>query len=104
VVVPIYGCDESLYELHQRLTYVLTELVSSHEIIFVDDCGPGNPWSAIEDLSRKDESVVGIRFSRNFGQHVAITAGLEQSRGEWIVVMDCDDIPMRNGFGLGLLW
>jgi len=90
IVVPVYGCDESLLELYNRLTITLKKIVETYEIIFVDDRGHGDPWSIIKDLSNKDEAVVGIKLSRNFGQHVAITAGLDRSVGEWIVVMDCD--------------
>ena len=90
VVVPVYGCDECLIELHNRLTNVLNSLVEKYEIIFIDDSGPGNPWCLIKEIAEIDNSVVGIKLSRNFGQHVAIFAGLTQSVGEWVVVMDCD--------------
>jgi dolichol-phosphate mannosyltransferase len=90
VVIPVYGCDESLIELYDRLTSTLKSIVKKYEIIFIDDCGLGRPWTLIKEISEKDSSVVGIRLSRNFGQHVAITAGLIQSVGDWVVVMDCD--------------
>jgi polyisoprenyl-phosphate glycosyltransferase len=90
IVVPVYGCDESLHELHSRLVNVLANLVDSYEIILVDDCGPGKAWSVIQNLSEHDESVIGIRLSRNFGQHYAITAGLDYAKGDWCIVMDCD--------------
>ena len=90
VVIPVYGCVECLVELHNRLTNVLSNLVEAYEIIFVDDCDPCDPWSLIKEIAAKDNSVVGIRLSRNFGQHAAIIAGLTQSVGDWIVVMDCD--------------
>jgi glycosyltransferase involved in cell wall biosynthesis len=90
VVVPVYGCDECLIELHNRLTNVLSSLVETYEIIFIDDSGPGNPWRLIKEIAERDNSVVGIRLSRNFGQHVAIFAGLTQSVADWVVVMDCD--------------
>ena len=44
----------------------------------------------IVELAKKDKRVKGINLSRNFGQHYAITAGLDHCSGEWIVVMDCD--------------
>jgi dolichol-phosphate mannosyltransferase len=62
----------------------------SYELILVDDRGPGRAWEIIEQLARQDRAVRGIRMSRNFGQHAAITAGLEQAAGRWAVVMDCD--------------
>ena len=42
------------------------------------------------EICKSNKKVVGLKLSRNFGQHYAITAGLEQAKGEWIVVMDCD--------------
>lgn len=90
IVVPVYGCDEVLRKLHQRLCVVLEGIVSSFEIILVDDCGPGNAWQVITELCAQDSRVFGIRLSRNYGQHYAITAGVDYCRGRWLVVMDCD--------------
>jgi dolichol-phosphate mannosyltransferase len=90
VVVPVYGCDDSLFELCNRLSVTLSEIVEKFEILLVDDCGPGNPWSIIQELSEKNSSVFGIKLSKNFGQHVAIIAGLTQSTGDWVVVIDGD--------------
>lgn len=90
VIVPVYGCDDSLVELCNRLSVTLSEIVEKFEIILVDDCGPGNPWSILQELSEKNSSVSGIKLSKNFGQHTAITAGLAQSIGDWVVVMDGD--------------
>ena len=61
-----------------------------YEIILVNDSSPDNSWNKILEVCSKDSKVKGINLSRNFGQHYAITAGLSESKGEWIVVMDCD--------------
>ena len=90
VIIPVYGCDESLQKLHERLTVSLESIVKNHEIIFIDDGGPEKTWEIIQNIANRDDSVKGIRLSRNFGQHLAITAGLEESIGRWVVVMDCD--------------
>jgi polyisoprenyl-phosphate glycosyltransferase len=90
VVIPVYGCDQLLVEIYDRLTITLKSIVEKYEIIFVDDCGAGNPWKIIQNIANKDDSVKGIKLSRNFGQHAAITAGLDESIGNWVVVMDCD--------------
>jgi polyisoprenyl-phosphate glycosyltransferase len=97
VVVPVYGCRDCLEHLHDRLTATLSGLVPAYEIILVDDRARDESWSEIERLVELDASVRGVRLSRNFGQHAAITAGLSQVRGEWVVVMDCDlqDPPER---------
>ena len=90
VVVPVYGCRAALEELHERLTRTLSKITVNYEIILVNDACPQNSWETIEQLCKKDEKVVGIEMARNFGQIQAITAGLDYSTGEWVVVMDCD--------------
>jgi polyisoprenyl-phosphate glycosyltransferase len=90
VVVPVYGAPECLPELHQRLIATLSTLVKTFEIILVNDACPKGSWSGIKALAEKDDHVTGINLSRNFGQHYAITAGVDFARGDYIVVMDCD--------------
>lgn len=90
VVVPVYGCKEALPELHRRLVNVLEKMGKSFEIILVDDHDPQNSWEEIARICAVDSRVRGIKLSRNFGQIRAITAGLDNCVGEWVVVMDCD--------------
>lgn len=90
IVVPVYKCADSLVELHQRTDRALAEANVAIEYILVDDGSPDNAWSVIEQLAQQDERVKGVRFTRNFGQHYAITAGLQHAQGDWIVVMDGD--------------
>lgn len=90
VVIPVYGCPEALPELHRRLVETLEGMEKSFEIVLVDDCCPMDSWSSIVDICKRDKRVVGVRLSRNFGQIQAITAGLDVSCGDWVVVMDCD--------------
>lgn len=90
VVIPVYGCKAALPELHKRLTESLSQITDAYEIILVDDHCPQNSWEEIVKLCQKDKRVKGFHLSRNFGQIRAITAGLDKSKGDWIVVMDCD--------------
>lgn len=90
VVIPVYGCRAAIPELYDRLCKSLENLVDEFEIILVDDCCPQNSWEEIQKVCQKDSRVIGLRLSRNFGQIKAITAGLDQSKGDWVVVMDCD--------------
>ena len=90
VVIPCYRCRECLPELHARLTAALTKITAQYEIILVDDASPEGDWEEIAAIARQDSRVKGIKLSRNFGQHFAITAGLDFVRGDWIVVMDGD--------------
>jgi glycosyltransferase involved in cell wall biosynthesis len=90
VVIPIYRNEPFIDELYSRLTARLSVITGDFEIIFVDNRSPDNSWKLIAGIAERDPRVKGIRFSRNFGQHFAITAGLARSSGDWIVVMDGD--------------
>ena len=90
VVIPVYKNESFIHELVQRLKAVLRTISDTYEIIFVNDGSPDCSWERIKENIQSDGRVKGIRFSRNFGQHVAITAGLDYCRGAWVVVMDGD--------------
>ena len=90
VVVPVYGCRDCLQELHQKTRAALESLTDDFELVLVDDASPDDAWQTVRELAAVDDRVRGLRLSRNFGQHAAITAGLAASRGHWVVVMDCD--------------
>ena len=90
VVIPVYKAEKILDELYRRLRDALEPVSPNFEIVLVEDCGGDRSWEVIERLAKADPRVVGLQFSRNFGQHYGITAGLDQCRGEWAVVMDCD--------------
>ncbi|BDU74816.1 glycosyltransferase family 2 protein [Mesoterricola silvestris] len=90
VVTPVYKAERILPELHRRLRLTLEAITPDFEIIMVNDHSPENDWAVIRDLAAADPRVKGLDLSRNFGQHFAITAGLDHAQGDWIVVMDCD--------------
>ena len=90
VVIPVYGCKGALPELYSRLCRTLEKMNVEFEIILVEDCCPQNSWEVIKEICSSDIRVKSIRISRNFGQAKAITAGLDNCKGEWVVVMDCD--------------
>ncbi len=90
VVSPVYRAELIVDELVKRLTEQLVKLTDSYEIILVEDCGPDNSWAKIRENCARDPRVKGIKLSKNFGQHHAITAGLDITQGEWVIVLDCD--------------
>ncbi|GAB6267511.1 MAG: glycosyltransferase family 2 protein [Smithella sp.] len=90
VVIPVYQAEACLQELYKRLTESLRRIGHDYEIILVEDCSRDNSWNIIEAICDRDSKVKGIKLSRNFGQHFAITAGLNYVKGEWTIVMDCD--------------
>jgi glycosyltransferase involved in cell wall biosynthesis len=90
VVSPVYNAANILPQLIQRIEVSLKSLDLDYEIILVDDGCKDGSWGVIEQYCKNNKSLIGIKLSRNFGQHYAITAGIEIAQGEWIVVMDCD--------------
>ena len=81
------GC---IRELADRLVTALPKITENYEIIFVEDAGGSSSWSIICELAARDSRIRGLQFCRNFGQHYALTAGIDHARGDWIVTMDCD--------------
>ncbi len=99
VIVPVYNGRSMLRELCRRLEQALGTITNDYIIVLVDDAAPDHPWPLIRELSQQDTRIKGIRLSRNFGQHYALTAGIDAARAHWYVIMDCDlqdapeDIP-----------
>lgn len=90
IVSPVYGCPGLLEALCSRLASALSEITQDFEIILVNDACPKGSWQEIQKLAAANDKIRGINLSRNFGQHHAITAGLDYAQGDWVVVMDCD--------------
>ncbi len=90
VVIPVYRAENCLDELYRRLKAALEPITADFELVLVEDCGGDRSWPLIAGLAKRDARVKGIQFSRNFGQHCGITAGLDHCDGDWVVVMDCD--------------
>ncbi len=89
VVIPICNEEENLPALYGRLSKVMEKL-GTYEIILVDDGSRDRSWQRIKELHGKDDRVKGVSFSRNFGHHIAITAGLDYAKGRTIILMDGD--------------
>jgi glycosyltransferase involved in cell wall biosynthesis len=90
VVIPVFGSPSVLEELVLRIGNVLSEQCNAWETILVDDGGPSSNWAVITDLSGSMPNVMGLRLSRNFGQQEAIAAGIAETTGQVVIVMDCD--------------
>lgn len=90
IISPIYKGEKMLEELVSRIEESVETFTNDYEIILVNDCSPDDSWNKMKEICAKDKKVKGINLSHNFGQHYAITAGLTESKGEWVVVMDCD--------------
>jgi glycosyltransferase involved in cell wall biosynthesis len=95
IVIPVYGSPATLPKLAERLALIASRMLYTLEVILVNDRCPQGSWEVIKELQASYPFIRAINLSRNFGQHYAITAGLEAATGTWIVVMDCDlqDMP-----------
>src|SRR5690349_1898187 len=99
VVVPFHNEEESVRELHQRLSGVMTDRYEPVEFIFIDDHSTDRTMAALKAVAQEDPRVVVIRLKRNYGQTVALAAGFDHAEGEVIISMDGDlqhdpaDIP-----------
>lgn len=90
IVIPLLNEEGNIPNLYQSLVSVLEKMNKNFEIIFVDDGSKDSSFRIISEICEKDDNVLGIALSRNFGHQIAITAGIEHSSGEAVVTMDAD--------------
>lgn len=90
IVSPVYGCRECLKALVATVRDTLDAKNLTWELVLVDDCAPDAPWDLIKKLASADKRIIGVKLARNHGQHLAIWAGLDVTRGDWTAVIDCD--------------
>ena len=90
VVIPLLNEDESLKELHDWIAKVMQSNRYSYEILFIDDGSTDTSWEVIEQLSKKNASVKGIRFQKNYGKSQALNAGFKEVEGDVVITMDAD--------------
>ena len=90
VVIPLLNEQESLTELHDWIAKVMQSNHFSYEIIFIDDGSTDDSWEVITALSKKDNSIKGIRFSKNYGKSQALHAGFKLAKGHVVITMDAD--------------
>lgn len=90
IVIPVYNEEENLELLYKRLKNVLNGLGCNYEIIFVNDGSTDNSLEKLINLHKNDNNIKIIDFSRNFGKEIALTAGLDFSKGDVVITMDAD--------------
>ncbi|WP_173196914.1 glycosyltransferase family 2 protein [Geobacter sp. SVR] len=90
VVVPVFNEEKVLVEMYQRLHAVMEKLHQTYEIIFVNDGSSDRTFSILNDLCGRDSTIKVIEFAKNFGHQTAITAGMDYSQGEAVIVIDAD--------------
>ncbi len=90
IVVPVYNEEKNIRLMYDRLVSSILKITSNFEIIYVNDGSKDNSFLELVKLSNEDERVKYINFSRNFGHQIAVTAGLDYSKGAAVVIIDGD--------------
>lgn len=92
IVIPVFNEEKVVAELYRRLEILAGEIRSSYEVevIFVDDGSSDNTFGLLIEMHAKDPRVKAIKFSRNFGHQMAVSAGLSRASGDAIIIMDAD--------------
>ena len=91
VIVPCYNEQESLPLFYKEIVKVAKKMKKvNFEFLFINDGSKDKTLDILRDLSKKDKRIRYVSFSRNFGKEAAMYAGFENSKGDYVVVMDAD--------------
>ena len=90
LVIPCYNEEDVLPELRRRLKDLVSKYTFPIEVVLIDDGSKDNTWPMIQQYSQEDGFIKAVRLARNFGHQTAITCGLDQTRGEVVVILDAD--------------
>ena len=105
VIIPSFNEEDNIENTASVVANVLKEAGIDYDLLFVSDGSTDNTFSIVENLSKEDNRIQGIQFSRNFGKEAAIFAGLEYADGDCVAVMDCDlQHPARVLVDMYHLW
>jgi dolichol-phosphate mannosyltransferase len=90
IVIPVYNEEENLSELVRRLQNTMSELDAPAEVIFVNDGSRDRTLSLLREIHSRDDRFGYLGLARNFGHQIAVTAGLNHTRGKAVIIMDAD--------------
>jgi glycosyltransferase involved in cell wall biosynthesis len=90
IVIPLYNEEESLPELAAWIERVAVQENMTYEILMIDDGSTDSSWHVIENLSKQNPNVKGIKFQRNYGKSAALNEGFKAAAGDVIITMDAD--------------
>jgi len=90
IVVPAYNEADGIAEFHRRLTNVRAKLRERSEVVYVNDGSRDDTFAILRSLRERDPTISIVNLSRNFGKEIALTAGLDHSRGDAVIVIDAD--------------
>ena len=90
VVIPAYNEELMVGKTCRVLHDILTKAGIRYELVLVNDGSKDRTWEEIQAAGKKDQHILGVHFSRNFGKESAVFAGMAQTTGDVVAVMDCD--------------
>ena len=90
IVVPVFNAEATLDALTDSIVTHIKKISNDYEIIFVDDFSNDNSWNKILEIGKKNKNFIGLKLANNYGVDIALLAGLEKSKGDYIFVMTCD--------------
>lgn len=90
IIAPIYNEIDNIQALYTRVSEVMDSTGESWEFVMIDDGSSDGSTEAILELEKKDPKIVPVIFARNFGHQIAVTAGLDYSRGDAVTIIDAD--------------
>lgn len=90
LVVPAFNEEEAMEQSFERTYRAMSSIGYPFEIIYIDDGSRDRTWEIISRLAREHEEVKALRFSRNFGHQLAVTAGMDETKGDAVIIMDAD--------------
>ena len=90
-LIPAYNEEECLYELYKRVTNVLSKLEKyDYEILIINDGSKDKTLEILQELNAKDNHVQYINLARNYGKEIAMAAGFDYAKGDFVVILDAD--------------
>ena len=99
-VIPCYRSQNTIGNVVQEIEETMKEMGKyEYEVVLVNDCSPDDTWKTIKNLAADKEFVKGVNFSKNFGQHAALMAGLRKAKGDVVVCLDDDGQTPANEVG-----
>ena len=90
LVVPAFNEEEAMEQSFERTYRAMSSIGYPFEIIYIDDGSRDRTWEIISRLAREHDEVRALRFSRNFGHQLAVTAGMDEAKGDAVIIMDAD--------------
>jgi dolichol-phosphate mannosyltransferase len=90
IIAPIYNEIDNITALYERVSRVMDSTDEPWEFVMIDDGSSDGSTESILELSKKDHKIISVIFARNFGHQIAVTAGLDYSRGEAVIIIDAD--------------